>query len=229
MLSSLPSLTAIDPEAAALRGLISAIAINCINQNHTSHNDIQSIITQYTERYPTLTVALIEGEIVSQQRPPLNEGGVSAPSKLPAAVSGLVGGASIADQEAVYHHATTANSEQPEHEQLFAQSIAATTTNTTTTTTTTTHNNRKRKSPSTKVTTTNGKQTSIPAAALTNPQEYRWDGKRLRKKWLCNHSSGCKKHAQKGGRCIAHGARILCKVDGKVVHVIFAFAMMGIF
>ena len=55
MLSSLPSLTTIDPEAAALRGLISAIAINCINQNHTSHNDIQIIITQYTERYPTLT------------------------------------------------------------------------------------------------------------------------------------------------------------------------------
>ena len=168
MLSSLPSLKTIDPEAAALRGLISAIAINCINQNHTSHNDIQSIITQYTERYPTLTVALIEGEIVSQQRPPLNEGGVSAPSKLPAAGSGLVGGASIAeDQETVYHHATTANSEQPEHEPLFVQSIAATTTNTTTTTTTTTHINRKRKSPSTKVTTTNGNSTRQSVASVT--------------------------------------------------------------
>ena len=57
----------IDPEEAAFKALLSAIISNCITSNLTSRTDLQNIVTQYSTRYPQLTLDLIEGGVIAAQ------------------------------------------------------------------------------------------------------------------------------------------------------------------
>jgi len=58
------SVLLLDPEEMAFKGLLNAICTKCITLDITSRDDIQNIVDQYKPRYPSLTAALIEGEII---------------------------------------------------------------------------------------------------------------------------------------------------------------------
>ena len=189
----------IDPEEAAFKALLSAIISNCITQNLTSRTDIQTIVTQYSTRYPQLTVDLIEGRIIAAQL--LEEDRHDDEGD---AVDGLIGiGGRGGCSGSGVARATSNGRKKRSRQRQSSTTTAINNSNSTATSNNNINNNNSNNS------TTHNNNTTDTADTTTTPRD-----KNGKKKYLCKHPSGCLKYAQKGGLCIAHGAKIICKVDG---------------